>query len=119
MKILLVEDDIATLELMKEILSSFGVALESTSDSAAALEWIEMSKYDCIFLDLVMPQVNGFALSRAIRKSPHNNKTPVVIVTANDEPEVLKAAIEAGATYLIGKPVTRVRLKALLDSHVW
>lgn len=116
LKLLVVEDDIPTLELMCEVLASFELEIRSESDSEQAAALVNQEKFDGIFLDLMMPRLNGFHLARQIRGSTWNKSTPIVIVTANDDKKTMEEAFKAGATFFLNKPIDRQRLTLLLNS---
>jgi len=63
LKLLVVEDDAASLELMTEVLGSLEAEVRPISDSQKAAVLINQEKFDGIFLDLEMPNLNGFALA--------------------------------------------------------
>jgi len=69
LKLLIVEDNLASLELMAEVFTSLKVAVRPVSDSEKAVGMVNQEKFDGIFLDLEMPKLNGFDLARLIRKS--------------------------------------------------
>ena len=116
LKILLVEDDVPTLELMWEILTSLGVEVRPVGDSQEAATLVTKEKFDGVFLDQVMPKVDGFELARRIRESPSNSRTPIVVVTGRRDKQTIDQAFAAGATFFLEKPVDRQKLTHLLDS---
>ena len=67
LKLLVVEDDLASLELMTEVFTSLKAEVRPVSDSEKAADMVNREKFDGIFLDLEMPKVNGFDLARRIR----------------------------------------------------
>ena len=75
LKLLIVEDDVASLELMSEVYSSLKAEVRPLSNSEEAELLVNREKFDGIFLDLEMPRVNGFQLADKIRKSSWN-KSP-------------------------------------------
>ena len=85
LKLLVVEDDLASLELMAEVFTSLNAEVCPVSDSEKAADLVNQEKFDGIFLDLEMPNLNGFDLARLIRKSSWNKSTPIIIVTGRDE----------------------------------
>ncbi len=112
-KVLIVENDAPTLELMDEILTSLKVDVRAVSDSEQAAAQIDQERFDGIFLDLHMPKVDGFELARRIRASSWNKSAPIVIVTGHDDTKTMQAAFAAGATFFLQKPVDRQRLTKL------
>ncbi len=113
LKLLVVEDNIPSLELMTEVFMSLKAEVRPISDSQKAVAMINQEKFDGIFLDLEMPNLNGFDLARLIRKSSWNKSTPIVIVTGRDERQTMQDAFAIGATFFLQKPVDRQKLGAL------
>jgi len=115
-RILLVEDDPETLELMATVLRSFDVEVLPLGDSEEALAVINREKFDGIFLDLVMPKLDGYRLAKAVRRSSWNPTTPIVIVTGSNDRRVMQEAFHAGGNFFLPKPVDRNRLAILLNT---
>lgn len=113
LKLLVVEDNLASLELMTEVFTSLKAEVRPISDSEEAVGAVNQEKFDGIFLDLEMPKLNGFDLARFIRKSSWNKSTPIVIVTGRDERQTMQDAFELGATFFLQKPVDRQKLSIL------
>src|ERR1019366_1376052 len=113
LKLLVVEDDLASLELMAEVFTSLKAEVRPVSDSEKAVGMVNQEKFDGIFLDLEMPNLNGFDLARLIRKSSWNKSTPIIIVTGRDERDTMQQAFSLGATFFLQKPVDRQKLSVL------
>jgi len=113
LKLLVVEDDIASLELMTEVFTSLKADVRPLSDSLQAAALVDKEKFDGIFLDLEMPNLHGFQLAQRVRESSWNKLTPVVIVTGQDERGTMHQAFSAGATFFLQKPVDRNKLTTL------
>src|SRR6202521_6191980 len=113
LKLLIVEDDLASLELMAEVFTSLKAEVRPVSDSEKAVGMVDQEKFDGIFLDLEMPKLNGFDLARLIRKSSWNKSTPIVIVTGRDERQTMQDAFALGATFFLQKPVDRQKHSVL------
>ena len=116
LKLLVVEDNIASLELMTEVFRSLKAEVRPISDSEKAVGAVNKEKFDGIFLDLEMPKLNGFDLARLIRKSSWNKSTPIVIVTGRDERQTMQDVFALGATFFLQKPVDRQKLSVLFRS---
>lgn len=113
LKLLVVEDNLASLELMTEVFTSLKAEVRPISESEKAVGAVNQEKFDGIFLDLEMPKLNGFDLARFIRKSSWNKSTPIVIVTGRDERQTMQDAFALGATFFLQKPVDRQKLSIL------
>lgn len=116
LKLLVVEDDAPSLELMREVLVSLDAEVRSTTDSEQAAELVAQETFDGIFLDLQMPKLDGFELARRVRQSSCNRSTPIVIVTANEDQKTMEHAFAAGGSFFLRKPVERHKLTILLNS---
>src|ERR1700736_4292483 len=113
LKLLVVEDNIASLELMTEVFTSLKAEVRPISDSEKAVGAVNQEKFDGIFLDLEMPTLNGFELARLIRKSSWNKSTPIVVVTGRDDRQTMQDAFAMGVSFFLWKPVDRHKLKVL------
>ncbi|MBL4929499.1 response regulator transcription factor [Fuscibacter oryzae] len=121
MKILAVDDDELILELLVESLRASGfssVQTATSANAAARLISTATEPFDCFLLDVVMPEVDGIALTRWIRKSPLYGAAPIVMITSMAEKAFIDRAFRAGATDYVTKPfdavevTTRVQLAA-------
>jgi len=113
LKLLIVEDDLASLELMAEVFRSLEAEVRPVSKSEEAVGLVNQQRFDGIFLDLEMPSPDGLQLARLIRKSSWNKSTPIVIVTARDDRQTMQDAFAIGATFFLQKPIDRQKLNAL------
>jgi DNA-binding response OmpR family regulator len=116
MKLLVVEDDAASLELMTEVFTSLKAEVRPLSSSQEADSLVNREKFDGIFLDLEMPQLDGFQLAKKVRKSSWNNSTPIIIVTGRDEHDTMGDSFRTGATFFLQKPVDRQKLTRLFQT---
>ena len=116
LKVLIVEDDPPTLELMDEVLTSLKVEVCALGDSEQAAGLVNQERFDGIFVDLQMPSVDGLELTRRIRKSSWNKSAPIVVVTGHDDVKTMQKAFAAGATFFLQKPVDRQRLTKLFKA---
>jgi len=107
---LVVDDDLATCELIQTILHSADMEALISTDSARAVKLLDDQKFDAVFLDVNMPSPDGIELTRLMRASGHNQKTPVIIVTGEEDPSVLGRGFQAGANFFLFKPINKDRL---------
>jgi two-component system chemotaxis response regulator CheY len=112
--ILVVDDDPLICELIRDVLESAEIGSHTTSDSQQASILIREEKFDAIFLDVRMPAPDGIALARQVRASALNRTTPIAMITGENDRHLLTKVFEAGATFLLFKPVDRHRLLRLL-----
>jgi adenylate cyclase len=113
---LLAVDDIPqNLKVLDAILTPRGYRLITASSGAEALEKVASEHPDLLLLDIVMPGMTGYDVCRTLRESPETRMLPIVMVTASEHAEKVKA-IEAGADDFIAKPVDGNELLARVKS---
>lgn len=106
LRILMADDAAANRELVSAILGSMGVALETVTDGAEAVEAARAGLYDLILMDVHMPVMDGLDATRAIRgfEGPAG-QVPIIALTANVQPDQVRRCREAGMDDHVGKPV--------------
>lgn len=109
-----VDDEPAILNLLKTQLESQGCEVVDVVDSREAVERLNNEKVDGLLVDVIMPYVDGFLLTRQARLSKLNRRVPIVMLTALDDAETMRKGFEAGANFFLGKPFTRERVYNLL-----
>ena len=103
--ILIIEDEEDAAELFSEMMRVSGFRVLKTSSSAPALDMISVQTSDLVILDLMLPEVSGLEILRAMRGDPKLAQIPVVIVSAKGTPADIRTGMEAGATLYLVKPV--------------
>lgn len=116
LRVLVVEDDQLSLELIGQIVASADIDVLGVRDPWEAAARIEQEKFDGIFLDLMMPGLDGLELARRIRVSLHNRTTPIVVVTGRNDRTIMKEAFSAGAHFFLSKPLDPAKLRNLLNA---
>lgn len=120
-KILVVEDDPASLILITEILSGYDYLIVSALDGRSAIDVAMRETPDLIVLDVMLPSLNGYQVCERLRGIPKFRKTPIIILTVLNEDSHRIRALEAGANGFLSKPFKRVelitRIKALLPDQ--
>lgn len=119
MRILLVEDEASLLRVISKRLGHEGYSVDTVSDGEEALAYIEAGDYDCIVMDIMLPQKDGLSVLRQIRGK--ENPTPVLLLTARDSIHDRVTGLDAGADDYLVKPFSydelSARLRALLRRH--
>ncbi|MCZ7570460.1 MAG: response regulator transcription factor [Ardenticatenaceae bacterium] len=116
MRILVVEDEEAIAAFVHQGLTEAGYAVDLAHDGAEALQWVDIADYDLIILDIMLPEVDGLTVCRALRA--RGLRTPVLMLTALDAIEDRVAGLDSGADDYLIKPFAfaelRARIRALL-----
>ena len=115
-KILIIEDEFNMVNGLKDNLEFEGYEVEFAMEGVSGLEKIMRNKYDLILLDIMLPQISGFDICKAVRKQGIN--TPIVLLTAKGEEIDKVLGLELGADDYITKPFSLrellARIKAIL-----
>lgn len=101
-RILVIDDDITSLDIVDLLFEGHGFEVVRHSDGISALLDVEESKPDIILIDLMMPGMNGQECVRKIRSK--GISVPIIAFTALDDPDAHQAACAAGCTKIVTKP---------------
>ena len=102
MKILIIEDDVATSNLLRQSLVSQRYAVDLAHDGLVGLELTETVDYDLVLLDLLIPKLDGISLCRQLRQREFSK--PILLLTAKDSNEDIVTGLDAGADDYVTKP---------------
>ena len=114
-KVLIVEDNAVSRELLRELLEPRGYTVIEACDGQEALRMIEQTEPDLLLLDIGMPVLDGFAVVRKIRENPRLAALPVVAVTAYAMQGDRENALNSGFDGYLSKPVNARALSNELE----
>jgi two-component system OmpR family response regulator len=112
MRILVVEDEARLATLLRKGLAEEGHGVDIAGSGEDALNWVGVSTYDAIVLDVMLPGFDGFEVCRQLRRTGVH--TPVLLLTARDAVSDRVAGLDAGADDYLVKPFAFVELAARL-----
>jgi len=115
MKILVIDDDAAMTELLKLLLQSAASQVLTANTGMEGVELAKNSEPDVVILDLMMPEMDGWKVCEVIRTFA---TTPILILSALDNPGMVARALDAGADDYLIKPVPSGVLIARLNMLV-
>ncbi|HET7730870.1 MAG TPA: response regulator [Usitatibacter sp.] len=115
-RILVVDDAPANVKLLDQVLRVSGYDVVTAASGREGLAKLAASKPDLVLLDVVMPEMSGYEVCRAIRADPATVLLPVVMVTALDPETERVKGIEAGADDFLSKPINQPELLARVKS---
>ena len=115
--IIYIDDDATNRALLREMLAVEGIEMTEAGDARTGLKLIDKGRFDLIFMDLRMPDMNGLTAIRQLRASGSSQQAiPIVVVTADPSEGVKSMCRAAGATDFLEKPVLMDKLFALIGS---
>ena len=115
-KLLVVDDTAMNVKMLADILAFKGYEVVTAAGGKEGLAKVESEKPDLVLLDVMMPDLDGYAVCRAIRAKPETAILPVVMVTALDPGEERVKGLEAGADDFLSKPINQPELLARVRS---
>ena len=115
-KILVVEDDLDLVELLRFNLTNAGFSVIAAFDGAEALKKARSMLPDLILLDLMLPELDGFAVCEILRRDSSTTAIPIIIVTAMSSQLARVAGIGAGANDFITKPFSPKHLLSRIET---
>ncbi len=110
--LLIVDDQLPNIELLEAFLSPQGYYLLRAQSGDEALTKLNEVAIDLILLDVMMPGMDGFEVTRRIRENPAFRQLPIMLVTALREMNDHLKGVEAGCDDFISKPVSKIELLA-------
>lgn len=114
MKLLIIEDELSLQEMMSTTLRKEGYIVETASTYAAAIEKLGAYNYDCVLLDITLPDGNGLDILEEIKRS--GNGVNVIITSARDSIDDKIRGLELGADDYLAKPFHLAELVARIRS---
>jgi CheY-like chemotaxis protein len=116
-RVLIVDDDVRNVFALTSALEQHGMEVRFAENGREALDKLETDEFDIVLMDIMMPEMDGFATMRAIRQQDRLRDLPIVALTAKAMKGDREACLEAGANDYITKPVDLDQLLSLM--RVW
>lgn len=116
LKILIVDDEIKIREVVKEYSKAFNMEADEASNGKEAIELVKKNDYDCIILDIMMPELDGFSACKIIKSI---KDVPIIMLSARNEEDDKLFSFEMGVDDYVTKPFSpkelMARIKAVTD----
>ena len=116
-RLLLVDDEPTNLQVLRQVLGADYRLLFAT-DGTRAQQLAKEQRPDLILLDIMMPQINGYAVCRALKADPTTAAIPVIFVTALSDSQDEAEGFEAGGVDYITKPISSAVVRARVRTHL-
>jgi putative two-component system response regulator len=116
--VLIVDDDEMVRKVHTRFVERLGYGVETASDGVEALTKLALG-IDLVLLDLYMPNMDGFEVTKRIREHPTHGLVPIIVITGSDKEVWYPRALEVGANDVLGKPINldelRLRTRWLME----
>lgn len=116
MKILIIEDEPELRKSMKQYLHQEGYVIESASDYSKALEKIEIYDYDCILVDITLPQGSGLDIIKQLKQN--HSKAGIIIISAKNSSDDKIMGLDLGADDYLAKPFNLAELNSRIKALI-
>jgi len=111
-KVLVVDDSSTLRRVVSEALSVFEFEIQEADNGHRAWDCLEGSDFDLVILDWVMPEMDGYELFNKMQEVEKLKKIPVIMLTAENNKDMVLKAIRAGVKHYLTKPFTQENLLA-------
>lgn len=115
-RVLVVDDERDTLDLIDLTLRTAGYEIHLASNGGESLEMLRKNSFDIVLLDIMMPDMSGYDVLRILQEEMDSHP-PVVFLTAKSMPEDRQEGLDLGADDFLAKPVTRGSLLDTIKKH--
>jgi len=113
-KVLLVEDNTINQQVASEMLENFGLLVVIADSGEKAIQRVQQSEYDLVFMDVQMSGIDGLETTRQIRKKLHNSHLPIIAMTAHAMTGDKERCLDAGMNDYLSKPIDPESLYQIL-----
>ena len=114
-QILIVDDNEINRDMLARRLRRKDFNLSMAVDGRAALSMLQANRYDLILLDIMMPEIDGYAVLKYLKKDPRLRNIPVIIISALEEMDSVMQCMEIGADDYLTKPFDPEMLKSAVN----
>lgn len=120
-RVMIVDDNLMNVELLKEILSKFNLKISAFLKPKEACQAMLHEKFDLFLLDIMMPEMSGFELAKRIKDTPHNQNVPIIFISALSDSHNKIKGYNLGSFAYIEKPfdvnIIQSQIFNILKSH--
>lgn len=119
-RILVADDSLMNLKVVKGLLAPYEIQIDTAGDGRMAFQMVQNNKYDIVFMDHMMPVMDGIEATQEIRKLPDERyqRLPIIALSANATSEARELFLQAGMDDFIAKPIREKELIACIQERL-
>jgi PAS domain S-box-containing protein len=117
-KILVADDTKLNRDLLVQLLDTYNLKTYEANDGLEVLEKCKENDFDLIFMDILMPNLDGLETIKTLRKNPSFKETPIIAISANVFEDDRQKALESGANTFLSKPFEERDITKVLEEHL-
>ncbi|MDR1923199.1 MAG: response regulator [Planctomycetaceae bacterium] len=118
-RVLVVDDNITNLKVAQGLMIPFRVQVDTCDSGMMAVELVGKNKYDLVFMDHLMPEMDGLETTAKIRELPNMDKLPIVALTADSNPSNIATFFGCGMNDFLAKPIDPAKLESILTKWIY
>ena len=118
-RVLVVDDDVRNIFALSSALERHGMAVETATNGQEAIDRVREGGVDIVLMDIMMPGMDGYETTRAIRAEPEFRALPIIALTAKAMRGDREKCLEAGASDYLAKPVDTDQLLGMLKQWMY
>lgn len=119
LNILVAEDNPINQKLIHKVLTKMGHNVQIAEDGQQCINELHKNKYDIVFMDMLMPVMDGVTATKEIRKIDKFNDLPIIAMTANAMSEFKAECLNAGMNDFVAKPIRREKLWQVFNNYCY
>lgn len=117
-RILVADDEPDLVEIMTAVLEKPGWEIQASTDGRSTIRALEQTVFDLVFLDLLLPEPDGFDILRWIRRNESTKEIPVIIISGRSQESTITRAQKLGANQFITKPFDFEVLRSVAANYL-
>ena len=115
--ILIVDDSPMNLSFIDRILLKNNYRTVTASNGNEAIEYLSKNSPDVILLDIILPDVSGYEICRAVRSNAETESIPIIFISSKSSPDEIQTGLRIGGSDYLIKPFNEIELLARIDNH--
>ena len=116
--VLVVDDSLAVRKHVKLQLQLFGIWVDCAEDGNQAFEMLKRRRYDAVFLDIILPDIDGYKICKSIKSNQATKQTPVIMLTGKTNTVSKVRGVMAGCDAYLTKPVEQEKLQSTIKRFI-